>query len=100
METRRRILKKLLFPGKAVVLLSIPVSAALLIYAFGFARGDDPIVYLSYSISAYSLVIVCVQLFQWSKNLSVRLHRNRYIHRYLTDLSPCICPLGSTWSMR
>mgnify|MGYP005763498383 FL=1 len=87
MEPWRRILKRLLLPGKAVVLLSIPVSAALLIYAFGFACGDDPIVYLSYSISAYSLVIVCVQLFQWSKNFSARLHRNRYIHRYLTDLS-------------
>ena len=87
MGTWKQLLRKLLFPGNAVVLLSIPASAALLIHAFGFARGDEPVVYLSYTISAYSLVIVCVRFFQWSKKFSALLHRNRYIHRYLTDLS-------------
>ena len=87
MGTWKQLLRKLLFPGNAVVLLSIPASAALLIHAFGFARGDEPVVYLSYTISAYSLVIVCVRFFQWSKKFSALLHRNRHIHRYLTDLS-------------
>ena len=87
MERWKQVLNKLLFPGKIVTLLSIPISAVLLIYAFGFAQEENPIVYLAYVISAYTLVIVCVQVFVWSKKFTILLHQNKYIHRYLTDLS-------------
>ena len=56
MERWKQVLNKLLFPGKIVTLLSIPISAVLLIYAFGFAQEENPIVYLAYVISAYTLV--------------------------------------------
>ena len=87
MERWKQVLNKLLFPGKIVTLLSIPISVVLLIYAFGFAQEENPIVYLAYVISAYTLVIVCVQVFVWSKKFTILLHQNKYIHRYLTDLS-------------
>ena len=87
MEKWKLVLNKLLFPEKSVILLGIPISAVLLIYAFGFAQEENPIVYLSYVISAYTLVIVCIQIFVWSKKFSALLHRNKYIHRYLTDIS-------------
>ena len=86
MEGWKRILNRLLFPGKIVTGLSIPVSAVLLLYAFGFAGEKNPVVYLSYLVSAYTLVVVCVQIVGWSRKISALLHRNPYIHRYLTDL--------------
>ena len=87
LETWKQLLRKLLFPGTAVIFFSVPISAALLIYAFGFAHEENPLVYLSYVVSAYTLVIVCIQIVKASKKVSVLLHRNPYIHRYLTDIS-------------
>lgn len=68
----KKLLHKLLFPGAAVVLLSIPVGFGLLAYAFLVG----PIATVSYVLSAYSLVVVCanaVPLFrkgsQWARGL-------------------------------
>lgn len=63
----KKLLHKLLFPGAAVVLLSIPVGFGLLAYSFLVAGEDSPIAYMSYVLSAYSLTVVCanaVPLFQ------------------------------------
>ena len=86
MRKWKRILHKLLFPGTAVTLLGIPLSAALLFYAFGVAREPDPLVYVSYMVSFYTLVIVCAQIPKLVKGVSASLHKNPYAHRYLTDL--------------
>lgn len=55
----KKLLHKLLFPGAAVVLLSIPVGFGLLAYSFLVAGEDSPIAYVSYVLSAYSLTVVC-----------------------------------------
>lgn len=55
----KKLLHKLLFPGVAVVLLSIPVGFSLLAYSFLVAGEDSPIAYVSYVLSAYSLTVVC-----------------------------------------
>ena len=72
----KKLLHKLLFPGAAVVLLSIPVGFGLLAYAFLVAGEESPIATVSYVLSAYSLVVVCanaVPLFrkgsQWVRGL-------------------------------
>ena len=86
MGTWKRILHKLLSPGMGIVLLGIPVSAALLIYTFGFAQEEGPLTYLAYIVSFYTLVVVCAWIPQLVRGVSARLHRNRHVHRYLTDL--------------
>ena len=78
-------LLKLLFPGPAVTLLGIPVSAALLVYAFAFAQGENPLVYLSYVLSFYTLVIVCAQIPRLVRAVSAHLHQRPWLHRYLSD---------------
>ncbi len=40
MERLRRIVNRLLFPGAAVVILSIPVAAVLLVYIFVFGHQE------------------------------------------------------------
>lgn len=86
MEKWKQILNKLLFPGAVVIILSIPISAALLIYTFVFDHENEPIAYLSYAISAYATVIVCAQIPRLVKGGSALIHRNQYAHRYLTDI--------------
>ena len=47
----------------------------------------SPVTYLAYLFSAYSLLIVCISTGKMAKGGAwQRLHRNPYIHRYLTDL--------------
>lgn len=87
MERAKRILKKLLFPGITIVLISVPVAAALLIYTFLYGEEYSPIAYISYVISAYSLTIVCTHIAKILKaGFKAALHRNKHVHRYLTDV--------------
>lgn len=87
MERVKRILNKLLFPGIAVVLISVPIGAVLLTYTFLYASDNSPIAYVSYVVSAYSLIIVCACFTKFPKErLKKALHRNQYVHRYLTDV--------------
>lgn len=87
MERVKTILKKMLFPKLAVVIISVPVAAALLIYTFLYEEDYSPVAYVSYVLSAYSLIIVCAQFTRIPKGtFRAVLHRNAYIHRYLTDI--------------
>lgn len=87
MERMKRILKKILFPKLAVAIISVPVAAALLIYTFLYEEDYSPIAYVSYVLSAYSLIIVCAQFTRIPKGtFRAVLHRNPYVHRYLTDI--------------
>ena len=86
MERFKKILCKLLFPGTAIVIFSVPVSAALLAYTFLTARDDSPVAYVSYTVSAYSLTIVCTNLVPVIRKGSRWVHRNPYISRYLEDI--------------
>lgn len=87
MERFKRILNRLLFPGTAIVLISVPVAAALLIYIFLNGQEYTPIAYAAYVISAYSLTIVCAYIVKLpKKDFNAVLHRNQYVHRYLTDV--------------
>ena len=87
MERLKRILYKILFPGIAVVLLSVPVAAALLVYVFLNGQEYSPVAYAAYVVSAYSLVIVCAAIIKMPKDgFRNTLHKNPYMHRYLTDV--------------
>lgn len=87
MEHVKRILKQILFPRLAVVVISVPVAAALLIHTFLFEEETSPVAYLSYVLSAYSLAIVCARMTRIPKeDMKAALHRNPYVHRYLTDI--------------
>lgn len=62
MQRFKEILRRLLFPGAAVVLFSVPVAAALLAYTFLAAGEESPVAYIAYVFSAYALTIVCANL--------------------------------------
>lgn len=86
MERFKKILNRLLFPGTAVIIMSVPIAAALLIYTFIYAGENSPIAYVSYVLSAYSLTILCIGIVPAIKKSKEILHKNKHIHRYLTDM--------------
>lgn len=86
MEKWKQIFNKLLFPGTAVIILGVPAAAALLYYTFAYAHENDPIAYAAYFFSAYITVIACAAVPPLAKDVSALVHRNRYLHRYLTDI--------------
>lgn len=91
MKQIKKILYTLLFPKTFIVVICVPVAAALLIYTFGFYGEKGPIAYVSYIFSAYALAIFCLRLnsvVHRAKNLVNGIaNRNQYITRYMTDTS-------------
>ena len=86
MEKLKNILHKLLFPGTAVVLLSIPVGGGLLAYTFLAAGEESPVAYVSYVASAYSLTIVCAGLVPALQKANRWIRRNPLIKQFLEDV--------------
>lgn len=87
MERLKQILRRFLFPGIVAVVPSVPVATVLLVYVFLNEQEYSPIAYVAYVISAYSLIIVCAALIKMQKGgVHSVLHKNPYVHRYLTDI--------------
>ena len=94
MERVKKVIRAVLFPKAAVIVLCAVLAVLLLIYTFGFYGTSGWIAYVSYIFSAYALVIVCIGL--WSmKNSAAAKHmkdtvlemagQNPYVSRYRTD---------------
>lgn len=78
-------LRQIFYPHTIIVALLFNLSVVLLLYAF---LAEDVIVgvdYLSYFISAYTLVIVCLRMPGVYRKGKAVLYRNRVTNRYLTD---------------
>lgn len=87
MKKFQKILHRLLHPGAAVVIISVLAGAGLLIYSFVFAEEHSPVTYVSYAVSAYALLVVCVNLAPLLGKANRRVRQNRYVHQYLEDAS-------------
>ena len=85
MEKFKRILLKLLFPHIVLIVILVPFSAALLIYAFAYENAHPVIVYASYFISAYALTIVCAKTPVLYRKIQRIKENNRYISLYTSE---------------
>lgn len=89
MESLRKLLKKVFFPGPAATVVCILVTAFLSAYTMLQQAEGSPAAYATYGLSAYTLVILCAGIIRALKSklqpVLVVLHRNPYVHRYLTD---------------
>lgn len=85
MEQFKKILWKVLFPHMAVVITSVPIAVALLIYAFAFENANVVITYISYIFSAYSLTIICARSPILFRKLIEAKNSNKYITLYQSD---------------
>ncbi len=85
-ENLKRIFHKILYPGTAVVVISVPAAAALLIYTFAVAGEDSPIAYVSYVFSAYALVILCTGIVPAVRKIWKWLNSIALVNRFLKDI--------------
>lgn len=86
MQRFKRLLYRLLFPGKLIIFLGVPVSAALLTYTFMIGSENSVIAYISYVLSAYMLTVVCINLVPVMRGAKNLVYKNPYIGRYMKDL--------------
>lgn len=87
MKRAEVILRKILFPGPLLSLLSVPLAAVLLCCAFFLFEEESPLTYLAYLFSAYSLIIVCTAAVTLIQKIRRGILDNRYARRYLKDHS-------------
>ncbi len=85
MKRFKKILLKLLFPHKAIIILSVPIATMLLLYAFVYKDANIVITYISYVFSAYSLTIVCAKSPILFRKLKEARNNNKYIQLYSND---------------
>ncbi|MGN0761827.1 MAG: hypothetical protein ACI4MK_00500 [Aristaeellaceae bacterium] len=85
MKDWKQIGKRLLFPGRAVLLAGVPLAAALLAYAFVVEDGEGIVSYGAFAFSAYMMVAVCACMPRLIRGASAKAHSTPWLHRYLAD---------------
>lgn len=79
-------LKKILFPGRKLVLLLVVLGTVSLYLAFATWLGETPFAYIAYVLSAYALTVsVALVVTKTIPGLNRFLHSFALAHRYLTD---------------
>ena len=86
MRQIRNILHSLLFPHWLFCILLIPVGFGMLLYSFLAVPENETVAYVSYGLSAYPLVVLCLgisRVISFWKNVKAN---NLYVNRYFSDL--------------
>ncbi|MBQ8689372.1 MAG: hypothetical protein IJ515_03300 [Clostridia bacterium] len=81
----KKLGKALLFPHIAIMLVLIPLSAALVVCSMLFVGTDSVIACISYALAAYTLTVWCIKipyLIQFFKRLKTE---NEYVKRWFSD---------------
>lgn len=83
----KRLLSKILFPHTAIILLLIPVSAVMLIYAFAEKTPIPAVQYAAYGLSAYTMTVLCVKIPAIYKKARTIKQENKYAVLYFSDVA-------------
>ena len=83
-ESLKTILK-FFTPHVLIVFILVNLSAGLLIYALPNPDCPEMIAYLSYVLSFYSLIVVCIRMVGHIRNIKRKLYENKVKNLYLTD---------------
>lgn len=85
MERWKKILLKLVLPPIAVAAVLIPLGFGLVICSVVFAQEYPILAYISYGLSAYSLVLLCFRLPRIIRFFRNFQQNNPFMQRYLSD---------------
>ncbi len=78
-------MRKLLFPHPAVIAMSVPAAAVLLVYSFAFENVSECVKYFSYFFSAYTLTVLCLRMPRLMRTIKHMRRENKYASRYFSD---------------
>lgn len=85
MKRFKSFLKHVFFIKSRFLVPLIVLSAVLLIYIFSNNIINSPIAYLSFVLSAYTLIALCCKMPKTVKKIKGRLFSNPHSRRYLTN---------------
>lgn len=74
----KRLIFKILFPHTAVILLLIPVSAVMLLYAFTEKKLVSAVQYAAYALSGYYLLLAAMRFLLLKNSRNESLGKNLY----------------------
>lgn len=78
--------KKILYPKNHIVILDLLIIAISLVYLIYFNRFNTVESYILYLIMTYSLVVVCIKVYQIIKNkINKIINNNRYLKEYVNN---------------
>lgn len=80
----KRLIFKILFPHTAVILLLIPVSAVMLLYALR-KKLVSAVQYAAYGLSAYTMTVLCAKAPVLYKKARAIKQENKYAVLYFSD---------------
>jgi hypothetical protein len=90
MRDWKEIGKKLLFPPIWLILLLTIISTITLVMIFVKGWEMHPVAYICYVVAFYTLTVVCIICWKdlpgYYHRVKDKLHANKYVHRYLTDV--------------
>ena len=81
----KRLIRVLLYPHPAVIIMLLPISVSLLVYSFVFTDGMNAVSYISYGTSAYALTVVCFRAPMLIAFVKSFKDNNRFVRRYFED---------------
>lgn len=81
----RKLGKALFLPHIAILIMLLPISTGLLVYAMVTLAETHPLRICSYILAFYTLTILCVRLPQLLRFVRRLKRENRYVSRWLRD---------------
>lgn len=81
----KKLVKALLFPHMAVMLMLLPIATVFLSYSMVFMGAESPVAIISYILAAYTLTVWCFKipfLLRFFKDFK---QENKYARRWLDD---------------
>lgn len=81
------LLKKILFPKKIVIWILFPLAMTFMIFSMFYFGSNHIISYISYALSFYSLLIVCLRIPEIIKYFKFNLNKNRVVRKYVEDVN-------------
>jgi len=82
----KKLVKALLFPHAAVLLLLVPLSAVLLVGSMVFVGTNTVVAYISYALSAYTLTVLCFRTPKIISFIRSFYNNNKYAQKWLADV--------------
>jgi len=81
----KKLLKRLLFPHVALMLILLPVATVLLVYSMVFSGTESPTAIISYVLAAYTLTVWCMRAPRIIRFFENFKKENKYIKRWGED---------------
>lgn len=87
MNKAKEILYKMFNPKGHIVFINFLIVIALCIYIFIFSKHQGILAYISYLVSAYSLIVTCIWIGKKTKEkINKIIDNNKYINKYFKDV--------------